>query len=55
MSLVNETDVEHFVSELRRSYAGYQGLSPEALKEAIFATKPSSGAGGEPHTLRKFL
>ena len=47
VSLVAEDRVEEFIAKIKESYAPYKQLSEEKLKEAIFATKPSSGAFGE--------
>ena len=47
ISLVAENDTEGFISRVRAKYPPYQQLSEDKLKEAIFATHPSSGAFGE--------
>lgn len=46
MSLVNEAQVDAFISEIKASYSPYRDLEGEALKEVVFATKPSSGVCG---------
>ncbi|KZP00589.1 Galactokinase [Calocera viscosa TUFC12733] len=45
VSLVAEPDVPAFIERISKSFAPYRKLSKEQLKEAVFATKPSSGAG----------
>lgn len=47
ISLVDESDVEGFIQRVKARYAPYKGLSDDDLKEAIFATRPGSGAFGE--------
>ena len=42
-----EEHAEAFIAKLRAVYPAYQGLSDDAFKGAVFATKPSSGACGE--------
>ncbi|TRM64531.1 GHMP kinase [Schizophyllum amplum] len=44
VSLVSEDKVESFIKEVTAQYEPYKTLSEEQLKDAIFATKPSSGA-----------
>ncbi|ESK96578.1 galactokinase gal [Moniliophthora roreri MCA 2997] len=44
VSLVAEDDVDAFIKRVAEAYPPYKGLSGDALKEVIFATKPSSGA-----------
>ncbi|KDQ52726.1 hypothetical protein JAAARDRAFT_40017 [Jaapia argillacea MUCL 33604] len=44
VSLVAESDVDSFISKIKKAYAPYHNLEGEALHEVIFATKPSSGA-----------
>ncbi|KAG8213486.1 ribosomal protein S5 domain 2-type protein [Butyriboletus roseoflavus] len=43
VSLVNEAQVDAFISKIKASYSPYRDLEGEALQEVIFATKPSSG------------
>ena len=47
VSLVAEDQVENFIAKIKATYAPYKDLEGEKLHEAIFATKPSSGAFGE--------
>ena len=47
VSLVVEDDVDAFIKRVSEAYAPYKELSGDALKEVIFATKPSSGASGK--------
>ena len=47
VSLVAEDKVEEFIEAVKAKYAPYKGLSEAQLREAIFATKPSTGAFGE--------
>ena len=47
VSLVAEDKVEEFIEAVKAKYAPYKGLSEVQLREAIFATKPSTGAFGE--------
>ena len=47
VSLVAEDRVEEFIAKIKEGYAPYRELSEEKLRDAIFATKPSSGAFGE--------
>ncbi len=47
VSLVAEDRVEEFIAKIKEGYAPYRELSDEKLRDAIFATKPSSGAFGE--------
>jgi galactokinase len=47
VSLVPEHSVPGFIATLRREYALYRGLDDGAFAEAVFATRPSSGAFGE--------
>ncbi|KZT02253.1 Galactokinase [Laetiporus sulphureus 93-53] len=44
VSLVAENQVEEFIQKMKAAYPPYQNLDEEALKQVIFATKPSSGA-----------
>ncbi|TFY56944.1 hypothetical protein EVJ58_g7322 [Rhodofomes roseus] len=44
VSLVAEDKVDAFIEHLVAHYPAYKGLEGEALKQVIFATKPSSGA-----------
>ncbi|TFK82427.1 galactokinase gal [Polyporus arcularius HHB13444] len=44
VSLVAEDRVEEFIAKIKEGYAPYRELSDEKLRDAIFATKPSSGA-----------
>jgi len=44
VSLVAEDKVKPFTEQMRKAYPPYKELNDEALNEAIFATKPSSGA-----------
>lgn len=46
MSLVDEIQVDAFISKMKASYGPYRDLEGEALQEVIFATKPSSGVCG---------
>lgn len=46
MSLVDEVQVDAFISMIKASYGPYRDLEGEALQEVIFATKPSSGVCG---------
>lgn len=46
MSLVDESQVDAFIANIKARYAPYRDLEGEALHEVIFATKPSSGACG---------
>ncbi|RPD72427.1 Galactokinase [Lentinus tigrinus ALCF2SS1-7] len=46
VSLVAEDRVEEFIAKIKEGYAPYRELSEEKLHDAIFATKPSSGAFG---------
>ncbi|KAF9220410.1 galactokinase gal [Gyrodon lividus] len=43
VSLVDESQVDSFISKIKANYGPYRDLDGEALKEVIFATKPSSG------------
>lgn len=47
VSLVAEDKVESFIAKIKEAYEPYRNLEGEKLHEAIFATKPSSGAFGE--------
>ena len=47
VSLVAEDRVEEFIGKVKARYARYKDLTDVQLREAIFATKPSSGAFGE--------
>lgn len=44
VSLVAEENVASFIAKLKATYPAYQSLEGEAFTEAVFATKPSSGA-----------
>ncbi|KAN0083958.1 Ribosomal protein S5 domain 2-type fold [Tylopilus felleus] len=44
VSLVDESQVDAFIANIKARYAPYRDLEGEALHEVIFATKPSSGA-----------
>ncbi|KAI0760990.1 galactokinase gal [Trametes elegans] len=44
VSLVAEDRVEEFIAQVKAGYAPYKDLEGDALREVIFATKPSSGA-----------
>ncbi|KAI0366157.1 galactokinase gal [Pilatotrama ljubarskyi] len=44
VSLVAEDKVEEFIAKVKAGYAPYKDLEGDALREVIFATKPSSGA-----------
>ncbi|KAK1223505.1 galactokinase [Marasmius sp. AFHP31] len=44
VSIVAEDKVDAFIKQVSETYPLYKGLSGDALREAIFATKPSSGA-----------
>ncbi|KAG7089208.1 hypothetical protein E1B28_010910 [Marasmius oreades] len=44
VSIVAEDKVESFIKQVSEAYPLYKTLKGDALKEAIFATKPSSGA-----------
>lgn len=46
VSLVAEDQVESFVKKVADTYEPYKNLKGDALNEAIFATKPSTGACG---------
>lgn len=46
VSLVAESEVESFITKIKDAYGPYKGLEGGALREVIFATKPSSGACG---------
>jgi len=46
VSLVRESEVEEFKKQLKQGYPKYRGLTEEKLNDAVFATKPSSGAFG---------
>lgn len=50
VSLVAEDKVDDFIKKIKESYPPYKGLKEGQLKDAIFATKPGSGACGM-HTL----
>ena len=47
VSIVAEDRVEEFIGKVKARYALYKDLTDVQLREAIFATKPSSGAFGE--------
>lgn len=47
VSLVPSSHVTTFIQSVKGRYPGYKGLSEEKLNEAIFATRPGSGAFGE--------
>ncbi|EJD49560.1 Galactokinase [Auricularia subglabra TFB-10046 SS5] len=44
VSLVPADRVQEFIDTLAKEYEPYHALAPEALREAVFATKPGSGA-----------
>ncbi|KAH8822941.1 Galactokinase [Flagelloscypha sp. PMI_526] len=44
VSLVAEDNVEAFIQKVASTYGPYKDLKGDALNDAIFATKPSSGA-----------
>ncbi|KAI0950666.1 hypothetical protein AcW1_007917 [Taiwanofungus camphoratus] len=44
VSLVAEDAVDAFISKIKAAYTPYRNLEGDALREVIFATKPSSGA-----------
>jgi len=44
VSLVAEDAVDAFISQMQATYPPYKNLAGEALRQVIFATKPSSGA-----------
>ncbi|KAH7913500.1 ribosomal protein S5 domain 2-type protein [Hygrophoropsis aurantiaca] len=44
VSLVDATQVDSFIAKIKASYGPYKDLEGDALREVIFATKPSSGA-----------
>ncbi|KAL6301197.1 Galactokinase [Sparassis latifolia] len=44
VSLVAEDKVDEFISRIKAVYGPYKNLEGDALHDAIFATKPSSGA-----------
>lgn len=46
VSLVDEAQVDGFIAKIKENYGPYRDLEGEALKEVIFATKPSSGVCG---------
>jgi len=46
VSLVDEAQVDAFISMIKANYGPYRDLEGEALQEVIFATKPSSGVCG---------
>jgi galactokinase len=47
VALVAEDKVKEFIAKMRAGYDEYKELEDEKFKEAVFATKPSSGACGE--------
>lgn len=47
VSLVPEDKVDQFIHKIKHTYPPYKHLEGDALKEAIFATKPGNGACGE--------
>lgn len=47
VSLVAEKDVDSFIEKIKATYAPYKDLDSDRLNEAIFATRPSTGACGE--------
>jgi galactokinase len=47
VSLVTESKVEAFIQTVKAGYPPYKDLEGEKLSEAIFATKPGSGACGQ--------
>ncbi|PPQ92591.1 hypothetical protein CVT25_007283 [Psilocybe cyanescens] len=44
VSLVPEDKVDQFIQKIKHTYPPYKHLEGDALKEAIFATKPGNGA-----------
>ncbi|KAF7793755.1 hypothetical protein EIP86_004874 [Pleurotus ostreatoroseus] len=44
ISLVPEDDVENFIKKVKAAYPPFRDLEGEKLHEAIFATRPASGA-----------
>jgi len=44
ISVVAESHVEPFITQLRKTYAPYRELSEVAFRQAVFATKPGTGA-----------
>lgn len=44
VSLVAEDEVESFLQKMKAGYGRFKDLEGEALSEALFATRPSSGA-----------
>ncbi|KAJ7195614.1 Galactokinase [Mycena pura] len=44
VSLVPESEVESFIKKVSDTYPPYKGLEGDALNEAMFATRPSTGA-----------
>ncbi|KAH9949915.1 galactokinase gal [Amylocystis lapponica] len=44
VSLVAEDNVDAFIAQVKAAYGPYKNLEGDALREVIFATKPSSGA-----------
>ncbi|EIW84610.1 galactokinase gal [Coniophora puteana RWD-64-598 SS2] len=47
VSLVDEDKVDEFIAKVKAAYGPYKNLEGGALRDVIFATKPSSGACGE--------
>ncbi|THH27228.1 hypothetical protein EUX98_g6966 [Antrodiella citrinella] len=44
VSLVPSSHVDTFIQSVKEQYPGYRGLSEEKINEAVFATRPGSGA-----------
>jgi len=44
ISVVAESHVESFITKLRETYAPFKGLGEEEFRQAVFATKPGTGA-----------
>jgi len=47
VSLVAEKDVDSFIQKIKATYVPYKDMDSDRLDEAIFATRPSTGACGE--------
>ncbi|KIJ60360.1 hypothetical protein HYDPIDRAFT_117268 [Hydnomerulius pinastri MD-312] len=43
VSLVDDSQVDSFIAKIKANYGPYRDLEGDALREVIFATKPSSG------------
>jgi len=54
VSLVPEDKVDGFIQKVKETYPRYQNLDKQSLDEAIFATKPGSGACGMLRVLSLF-